>query len=67
MNGAPRATVDRAAPDEPLDRYLERTLRQAQILVLPNRSTSYRLAKRALDLFGAVVLLILAAPVCWGR
>ena len=63
VNGAPRATVDRAAPDEPLDRYLERTLRQAQILVLPNRSTSYRLAKRALDLFGAVVLLILAAPV----
>jgi lipopolysaccharide/colanic/teichoic acid biosynthesis glycosyltransferase len=48
---------------EPLDSYLERTLRQASFLVLPNRTTSFRLSKRIFDLFGALVLLIVSAPI----
>jgi len=64
VNGlAPTVPSRPVVPDEPLDRYIERTLRQASILVLPNRSSSYRMAKRALDIVGAVVLLIVTAPV----
>jgi lipopolysaccharide/colanic/teichoic acid biosynthesis glycosyltransferase len=51
------------APEEPLDRYIERSLRQASVLVLPNRATSYRLLKRAIDFLGALALLLVAAPV----
>jgi lipopolysaccharide/colanic/teichoic acid biosynthesis glycosyltransferase len=64
VNGSARSSAAATrAPAEPLDRYLERTLRQAEVLVLPNRSTSYRIAKRTLDLLGALVLLILTAPI----
>jgi lipopolysaccharide/colanic/teichoic acid biosynthesis glycosyltransferase len=51
------------APAEPLDSYLERTLRQASLLVLPNRTTSFRLSKRIVDLVGALALLIVSAPI----
>lgn len=50
-------------PSEPLPDYLERRLGTARFLYLPNRSRAYRIAKRALDLVGATVLLLLAAPV----
>jgi lipopolysaccharide/colanic/teichoic acid biosynthesis glycosyltransferase len=64
VNGATaprRATTP--VPDEPLDRYLERTLRQASVLVLPNRSTSYRILKRSVDLVGALALLLVTSPI----
>ena len=35
----------------------------ANVLVLPNRATSYRFLKRAIDLIGALTLLLVAAPV----
>jgi len=50
-------------PTEPLPDYLERRLGTARFLYLPNRSRAYRIAKRTLDLVGATVLLLLAAPV----
>jgi lipopolysaccharide/colanic/teichoic acid biosynthesis glycosyltransferase len=50
-------------PSEPLPDYLERRLGTARFLYLPNRSRAYRIAKRTLDLVGATVLLLLAAPV----
>ena len=64
VNGSARP-ADRTPPipDEPLERYLERTLRQASILVLPNRTTSYRISKRIIDLLGAVALVVLSAPI----
>jgi len=69
-NGRYHVGVNRSAhdqhpeiPDEPLERYLERALRQASVLVLPNRTTSYRTSKRAIDLIGAVALLVLTAPI----
>jgi lipopolysaccharide/colanic/teichoic acid biosynthesis glycosyltransferase len=62
VNGGTRAERP-AAPEEPLDRYLERTLRQASVLVLPNRSTSYRIMKRGVDLIGALALLVVTAPI----
>lgn len=51
------------ATREALPAYLCRRLDTARFLYLPNRSRSYRIAKRALDLVGATVLLILALPV----
>jgi lipopolysaccharide/colanic/teichoic acid biosynthesis glycosyltransferase len=51
------------ATKEPLDGYIERTLRQASSLCLPNRTTSYRVSKRVLDIVGAVLLLMLSAPI----
>ncbi|MGO9029671.1 MAG: sugar transferase [Acidimicrobiales bacterium] len=64
VNRSPRPN-DRAAPvpGEPLERYLERRLRQATVLVLPNRTTSFRISKRIVDLVGAIVLLVLTAPI----
>jgi lipopolysaccharide/colanic/teichoic acid biosynthesis glycosyltransferase len=64
VNGtaAPRAERP-TAPEEPLDRYLERTLRKASVLVLPNRSTSYRILKRTVDLVGSLALLLVTAPI----
>jgi lipopolysaccharide/colanic/teichoic acid biosynthesis glycosyltransferase len=50
-------------PTEPLPDYLERRLGTARFLYLPNRSRAYRIAKRTLDLVGAMLLLLLAAPV----
>jgi lipopolysaccharide/colanic/teichoic acid biosynthesis glycosyltransferase len=49
--------------EEPLDTYIERRLRQATALVLPNRTTAYRASKRALDIVGAFLLVVLAAPL----
>jgi len=48
---------------EPLAAYIERRLRDAEFVILPNQSTGYRLTKRALDLVGATALLILTAPL----
>jgi lipopolysaccharide/colanic/teichoic acid biosynthesis glycosyltransferase len=64
LNGAGAARIDRPAePEEPLDHYIESTLRQASVLVLPNRSSSYRILKRAVDLLGALALLLITAPI----
>lgn len=64
VNRAPRASEDANQGSlEPLESYLERTLRQASLLVLPNRTTSFRMTKRILDLLGALVLMIVTAPV----
>jgi lipopolysaccharide/colanic/teichoic acid biosynthesis glycosyltransferase len=64
VNGQSRRPIEHHdAPPEPLDHYLERRLRQASVLVLPNRSTSYRVMKRSIDIVGAVLLLILSAPI----
>lgn len=60
VNRAPRRPAE---TDEPLDVYLERTLRKAAALVLPNRSTSYRVITRMTDLLGSLVLLTIAMPV----
>jgi len=49
--------------DEPLASYIERRLRDAEFVVLPNQSTGYRLTKRVIDLVGAVLLLIVMTPV----
>ncbi|WP_217809776.1 sugar transferase [Micromonospora sp. NBS 11-29] len=43
--------------------FIDRRLTEATVLYLPNRGRGYAFAKRALDLVGAVVLLVLAAPV----
>ena len=43
--------------------YIERRMRQAATLVLPNRATSYRIAKRAIDVVAAAVLIVLTSPV----
>lgn len=48
---------------EPLADYLDRRLLHARALYLPNRSRAYRMAKRLLDVVGALVLLIVTAPV----
>jgi lipopolysaccharide/colanic/teichoic acid biosynthesis glycosyltransferase len=68
-----RASVPRQAgastPIEPWDRsepladYIDRRLAKAELLLLPNRGRGYAFVKRALDLVGAVVLLVLASPV----
>jgi lipopolysaccharide/colanic/teichoic acid biosynthesis glycosyltransferase len=63
VNGVARRVERPAEPEEPLDRYLERTLRRASVLVLPNRSTSYRILKRTVDLVGALALLLVTAPI----
>ena len=49
--------------DEPLQSLIERRLREASVIVLPNRSTSYRALTRAIDIVGAALLLGLAVPV----
>ncbi len=49
--------------DESLEAYLERGLRRASLVVLPNRSSAYRASKRIIDLVGGTLLLGLALPV----
>ena len=51
---------------EPLPSYLDRRLLQARVLYLPNRGRLYHLAKRAIDIVGALVLLVLTSPVILG-
>jgi lipopolysaccharide/colanic/teichoic acid biosynthesis glycosyltransferase len=64
VNRAPRRRADPGeTPEEPLDVYLERTLRKANALILPNRTTSYRVATRVIDLVGSLLLLLVASPV----
>jgi lipopolysaccharide/colanic/teichoic acid biosynthesis glycosyltransferase len=48
---------------ESLERYIERRLDEAPFVFLPNRSRTYAFVKRATDLLGAVVLLVLTAPL----
>jgi lipopolysaccharide/colanic/teichoic acid biosynthesis glycosyltransferase len=48
---------------ESLAHFIDRRLAEATFLYLPNRGRGYAFAKRVLDLVGAVVLLVLAAPV----
>ncbi|MCU1537245.1 MAG: putative sugar transferase EpsL [Humibacillus sp.] len=50
-------------PSEPLPDYLERRLGSARFLYLPNRSRAYRIAKRVLDIVGALALLLVTAPL----
>lgn len=61
VNHRPRRDGD-ATSKEPLEQHLERVLRQATLLVLPNRTTSYRMAKRTVDIVGAVLLLLVTWP-----
>ena len=56
-------TADPWASDETLASYLDRRLNQAHFVYLPNRGLGYAAAKRLLDLVGAAVLLLVAAPV----
>jgi lipopolysaccharide/colanic/teichoic acid biosynthesis glycosyltransferase len=48
---------------EPLATYLDRRLLKARVLYLPNRGRLYHLAKRLMDIVGALVLLVLTSPV----
>lgn len=48
---------------EPLAAYVDRRLLQAEVLYLPNRGRLYHVAKRTIDVVGASLLLLLAAPV----
>jgi lipopolysaccharide/colanic/teichoic acid biosynthesis glycosyltransferase len=52
-----------ALPDEPLTTFIDRRLAEAPYVYLPNRGRGYAVAKRALDVVGALVLLVLTAPV----
>jgi len=64
INDADRVDLlDDGPPDEPLDAYIERRLRDATFVVLPNRSTGYRCAKRALDIVGAIGLIVVTLPI----
>jgi lipopolysaccharide/colanic/teichoic acid biosynthesis glycosyltransferase len=57
----PAATT--RASDHDLEAHMEMQLRQASTIVLPNRTTSYRVAKRALDILGASILLLITSPI----
>lgn len=48
---------------EPLSSYLDRRLLEARVLYLPNRGRLYHLAKRTIDIVGALILLIVMSPV----
>jgi len=49
--------------DRETERYVGRRLEDADWVFLPNRSRTYALAKRGVDLAGACLLLIVALPV----
>jgi lipopolysaccharide/colanic/teichoic acid biosynthesis glycosyltransferase len=49
--------------DGSTERYIEHRLEDAAWVFLPNRSRTYAVAKRALDVIGACLLLIVALPV----
>lgn len=60
------AAPERGAPGEPTEtteEFIARRLEDASFVFLPNRSRSYQIAKRAIDLVGSVVLLVVATPV----
>lgn len=48
---------------QPLSDYLDRKLLRARTLLLPNRSRSYRAVKRAMDVVGASLALLVFLPV----
>lgn len=48
---------------ESLTDYIDRRLRAANVLFLPNRSRSYAVAKRVLDISGAIFLIVVTLPV----
>lgn len=60
-----RAVAVDVAPvdDGDTERYVERRLEDAAWVFLPNRSRTYAVAKRAMDLIGACLLLVVALPV----
>src|SRR5947209_4006745 len=51
------------APLESTAEYVERRLRDASFVFLPNRSRRYAFAKRVLDIIGAVTLGIVTLPI----
>jgi lipopolysaccharide/colanic/teichoic acid biosynthesis glycosyltransferase len=57
-----RASASRLR-EEALDVYIERALRRASLLVLPNRAAAYRVSKRLMDLLGGTILFVLTLPV----
>lgn len=71
------STTDRARPEEELvtaagpgiaegettEQYLARRIQEAEFVILPNSSLSYRSAKRLIDIVGALTLLAFVLPV----
>ncbi len=49
--------------DETTEELLARKLKLAEFVILPNDTLTYRFLKRALDIVGAVVLLVFTAPL----
>jgi lipopolysaccharide/colanic/teichoic acid biosynthesis glycosyltransferase len=63
---APAGAGNRFVPRDPtedLEAYIERRLEDAAFVFLPNRGRAYAAAKRALDVVGALILLVVAVPV----
>jgi lipopolysaccharide/colanic/teichoic acid biosynthesis glycosyltransferase len=60
---AGRRGVNGVVDDEPLTTFIDRRLAEAPYVYLPNRGRGYAVAKRALDVVGALALLVLTAPV----
>jgi lipopolysaccharide/colanic/teichoic acid biosynthesis glycosyltransferase len=50
-------------PLDDLEAYIERRLEEAPFVFLPNRGRAYAVAKRTVDIVGAVCLLVVALPV----
>ncbi len=48
--------------DETTEELLARKLRLAEFVILPNDTVAYRFVKRAFDIVGATILLVLTAP-----
>jgi len=61
--GPPGGVIEIWDEVEPLAAYVDRRLLQAEVLYLPNRGRLYHVAKRTIDVVGATLLLLLAAPV----
>lgn len=59
----PPVEVVAPEPEETTEAYIARRLEDASFVFLPNRSRSYQIAKRTLDIVGSLVLLLVAAPV----
>jgi lipopolysaccharide/colanic/teichoic acid biosynthesis glycosyltransferase len=65
---APVQTIDlttssQAVSLEPTEVLLARRLAHAQFVILPNTGFGYRVAKRATDIIGALILMILTFPI----
>lgn len=57
------AEVTEPAPELDVEEYVFRRLEDASFIFLPNRGRGYAVAKRSLDVVGALALLVVAAPV----